>query len=84
MGQLDKGKTYPFEFTSEKPFETYSGINVRLRYFVRVTITRAYNNNYVKEQDFSVENAQLASAVITESEHEFLKYNFGKSFEYLL
>ena len=66
MGQLDKGKTYPFEFTSEKPFETYSGINVRLRYFVRVTITRAYNNNYVKEQDFSVENAQPASTVMTE------------------
>lgn len=66
VGQLDKGKTYPFEFTSEKPFETYSGINVRLRYFVRVTITRAYNNNYVKEQDFSVENAQPASTVMTE------------------
>lgn len=54
-GQLSRGKTYPFEFTTEKPYETYSGINVRLRYFVRVTITRAYNNNFVKEQDFALE-----------------------------
>ena len=54
-GQLVRGKTYPFEFTTEKPYETYSGINVRLRYFVRVTITRAYNNNTVKEQDFALE-----------------------------
>jgi Vacuolar protein sorting-associated protein 26 len=62
-GQLDKGKTYPFEFTTEKPYETYSGINVRLRYFVRVTITRSYGNNVVKEQDFAIENALSAAAV---------------------
>ena len=62
-GHLDKGKTYPFEFTTEKPYETYSGINVRLRYFVRVTITRSYGNNVVKEQDFAIENALTASAV---------------------
>jgi hypothetical protein len=31
-------------------------MNVRLRYFVRVTITRSYNT-VVKEQDFAVQNA---------------------------
>lgn len=30
-------------------------MNVRLRYFVRVTITRSYNT-VVKEQDFAVQN----------------------------
>lgn len=66
VGQLGKGKTFPFEFSSEKPFETYSGINVRLRYFVRVTITRAYNNNFVKELDFAVENAKSSSSMIAQ------------------
>lgn len=48
-------QSYPFEFSTEKPYETYSGMNVRLRYFVRVTITRSYNT-VVKEQDFAVQN----------------------------
>ncbi len=35
--------------------QIFSGMNVRLRYFVRVTITRSYNT-VVKEQDFAVQN----------------------------
>ena len=60
-GKLLQGKLepYPFDFHMEKPFETYSGFNVKLRYFIRVTISRAYNNNYVTEVDFGVENGQL-------------------------
>jgi vacuolar protein sorting-associated protein 26 len=67
-GQLMRGGSYPFEFSTEKPFETYSGYNVRLRYFIRVTITRNYNNNYTKELDFAVENAQSAAAVLAQSQ----------------
>lgn len=48
-------QTYPFEFSTEKPYESYSGLNVRLRYFIRVTISRSYNSN-VKEQEFAVQN----------------------------
>lgn len=54
-------QTYPFEFSTEKPYESYSGINVRLRYFVRVTVSRSYNN-FVKEQDFVVLNYLPVSA----------------------
>ncbi len=55
QGELRGPKTYSFEFgATEKPFETYSGINVRLRYFVRVTISRSYSQNIVKEKDFLV------------------------------
>jgi vacuolar protein sorting-associated protein 26 len=54
-GNVTKLKSYPFEFSTEKPYETYSGINVRLRYFVRVTITRSYNSQ-VTERDFAVQN----------------------------
>jgi vacuolar protein sorting-associated protein 26 len=46
---------YPFEFEGiEKPYETYYGINVRLRYYLRVTIQKQYGSNVVKEFDFCV------------------------------
>jgi len=58
-GDLTGDKVFPFDFASvEKPYESYNGINVRLRYFVRVTISRQYAANLVKEQDFWVQNAQ--------------------------
>lgn len=45
-------ETFPFDFGNvEKPYESYNGLNVRCRYFVRVTITRSYSN-IVKEVDF--------------------------------
>lgn len=32
-GEIYERKTYPFEFsTVEMPYETYNGVNVRLRY----------------------------------------------------
>ena len=40
-------KQFPFDFQKvEKKFESYTGINVQLRYFLRVTITRGalYSN----------------------------------------
>lgn len=48
---------YPFDFSNaEKPYESYNGLNVRLRYFIRVTVTRGYpSGNVVKEQDFVVQ-----------------------------
>ena len=62
-GTLQGSKNYPFEFHAENPFESYSGINVRLRYFLKVTVSRKYNN-YSREVDFAVENPQrIADAV---------------------
>lgn len=55
-GVMTANKTYPFEFSTEKPYECYSGINVRLRYLVRVTVTRSYNGSIVKDSDFLVQN----------------------------
>lgn len=55
-GVLAESTQYPFDFSSaEKSHESYNGLNVRLRYFIRVTITRNYSSNYVKEQDFIVQ-----------------------------
>ena len=49
-GELVKSTSFKFEFpNAEKPFESYSGANVRLRYVVRVTIMRKYKVSPTKE-----------------------------------
>eukprot|EP00614_Pseudopedinella_elastica_P001052 CAMPEP_0172603768 /NCGR_PEP_ID=MMETSP1068-20121228/24023_1 /TAXON_ID=35684 /ORGANISM="Pseudopedinella elastica, Strain CCMP716" /LENGTH=261 /DNA_ID=CAMNT_0013405637 /DNA_START=303 /DNA_END=1085 /DNA_ORIENTATION=- len=58
-GVLVESAQYPFDFTSAaKPYESYNGINVRVRYFIRVTISRNYSSNYVKEDDFIVQKVE--------------------------
>eukprot|EP00163_Fabomonas_tropica_P018441 TRINITY_DN32767_c0_g1_i1.p1 TRINITY_DN32767_c0_g1~~TRINITY_DN32767_c0_g1_i1.p1 ORF type:complete len:296 (-),score=102.40 TRINITY_DN32767_c0_g1_i1:200-1087(-) len=59
-GELTGTKRFPFEFSNlEKQYESYNGINVRLRYFLKVTIIRQYNTNITKEQEFFVMNRQV-------------------------
>lgn len=54
-GELSGVRTYPFEFANvEKQFESYDGINVRLRYVLKVTIARHYNSNVSHEQELRV------------------------------
>ena len=54
-GEVQGSKAYPFEFTGvEKQYESYDGINVRLRYFVRVTIMRQYSSRIVHEETIRV------------------------------
>lgn len=56
-GFLTKDTSYNFEFKNkeqEKQYETYNGINVRLRYFVRVRILRSYQS-VSKEFDFCIQ-----------------------------
>ena len=44
-----------FDFSStEKPYESYLGLNVRLRYFVRVTVTRGYGGTVACDFPFLV------------------------------
>jgi len=56
-GALAESKSYPFEFANvEKQHETYAGNNVRLRYFLRVKITRQYATDIKHIVDFAVQN----------------------------
>ncbi|XP_055820420.1 vacuolar protein sorting-associated protein 26A isoform X2 [Solanum dulcamara] len=56
-GEIYERKTYPFEFsTVEMPYETYNGVNVRLRYILKITISRGYAGSIVEYQDFMVRN----------------------------
>eukprot|EP00850_Spirogloea_muscicola_P010595 SM000063S19985 [mRNA] locus=s63:8966:11027:- [translate_table: standard] len=56
-GEMTNRKIYQFNFsTVEMQYESYNGVNVRLRYILRVTISRNYAANVVKEKDFWVRN----------------------------
>eukprot|EP01111_Echinosteliopsis_oligospora_P002828 TRINITY_DN1443_c0_g1_i1.p1 TRINITY_DN1443_c0_g1~~TRINITY_DN1443_c0_g1_i1.p1 ORF type:complete len:342 (-),score=81.23 TRINITY_DN1443_c0_g1_i1:140-1165(-) len=58
-GELLENKSFDFDFANvEKQYESYNGINVRLRYFLRFTIMRSFASNIVKEQDIWVHNYQ--------------------------
>jgi len=55
---VEGSKTYLFDFGSdvEKMHESYDGINVRCRYFLRISIARQYSSNIVHEETFRVFN----------------------------
>lgn len=59
-GEITGGKaSYDFEFVNvEKPYETFTGANVRLRYFLKVTIVRRLAD-IVKEMDIAVHTLSL-------------------------
>merc|ERR1712000_68475 len=53
-GDLKHPQTFDFNFKNvEKQYESYSGINVRLRYFVRVTVSRRMAD-VIREKDIWV------------------------------
>jgi len=53
-GELTQNTSFDFEFNQvEKPYETYAGVNVRLRYFLKVTMERRLTN-LTKELDLAV------------------------------
>jgi vacuolar protein sorting-associated protein 26 len=60
-GELGVDTDFDFEFLDvEKQYESYNGINVRLRYFLRLTINvKKSISNVVVEQDFWVHNYQI-------------------------
>lgn len=64
-GTLNESRNYPFDFSSvEKPYESYNGLNVRLRYFIRVTVTRHYTSgNMIKEEEFLVQKTDTAPEI---------------------
>ena len=58
-GTLLGEQDHEFNFDSdsvEKMYESYRGLNACLRYFIRVTITRQYSSNVVKEREFWIQN----------------------------
>jgi vacuolar protein sorting-associated protein 26 len=55
-GVLSESGNYDFSFNRvEKQFETYSGVVMKVRYFILVTINRSYNR-VTREEEFIVYN----------------------------
>jgi vacuolar protein sorting-associated protein 26 len=53
-GDLQHPQTFPFNFKNvEKQYESYNGINVKLRYFTRVTVSRRMAD-VIREKDIWV------------------------------
>ena len=60
-GDLTGIKSFDYEFSKvDKQHETFSGNNVRLRFFLRVKISRTYASNVITTRDFAVQNLQVA------------------------
>jgi len=55
LGDLKESKSYPFEFENvERAYESYSGVNISLNYYLRVTIFKSISN-VVKQLEFWVQ-----------------------------
>ena len=53
-GELQHPQTFPFNFKNvEKQYESYNGINVKLRYYVKVTVSRRMAD-VIREKDIWV------------------------------
>ncbi|XP_014665176.1 PREDICTED: vacuolar protein sorting-associated protein 26B-like [Priapulus caudatus] len=86
-GELMQNATYSFEFVQvEKPYESYTGANVKLRYFLRVTLVKRISD-LVKERDIIVHtlstypemnNSIKMEVGIEESLHIEFEYNKSK------
>eukprot|EP00005_Dracoamoeba_jomungandri_P014479 CAMPEP_0174275542 /NCGR_PEP_ID=MMETSP0439-20130205/59882_1 /TAXON_ID=0 /ORGANISM="Stereomyxa ramosa, Strain Chinc5" /LENGTH=329 /DNA_ID=CAMNT_0015367655 /DNA_START=725 /DNA_END=1714 /DNA_ORIENTATION=- len=58
-GELSEKKVFDFNFDEvAKEFESYNGINVRLRYFVKLTVKRGLVSNITLEKDIWVRQFQ--------------------------
>jgi vacuolar protein sorting-associated protein 26 len=58
-GEMRTASSFDFEFKNvEKAFESYNGINVKLRYFIRVSISRRLAD-VVKEKDIWVHSYRM-------------------------
>ena len=59
-GEMRQNQTFNFDFKNvEKLYESYNGINVKLRYFVRVTISRRLASAIVKEKELWVHSFRM-------------------------
>ncbi|GMI16491.1 hypothetical protein TrLO_g12856 [Triparma laevis f. longispina] len=55
-GTIYDSKEYPLSFDFEKPYESYRGLNVRVRYFLRATLSRNYSGNLTSEKEICVQH----------------------------
>jgi len=63
-GTIAGKKQFKFHFTdTNKQHESYDGMNVRLHYYVQVTVSKNYSSNVVETRDFIVQNTSVVPEI---------------------
>ncbi|KAG1051870.1 hypothetical protein G6F46_001233 [Rhizopus delemar] len=89
-GELRQNTTFDFEFKKvEKQYECYNGINVKLRYFIRVTVARRLADT-IRERDIWVNSYRMPIEVNNSIKMEVgiedclhIEFEYNKSKYYL-
>ncbi|KAK9823987.1 hypothetical protein WJX72_006812 [[Myrmecia] bisecta] len=64
-GEIIAPQTFTFEFNNvDLQYDSYRGLQARLRYLLRVTVTRGYGTTTVKDFYFWVRNCEAAPAEV--------------------
>lgn len=75
-GELRHPETFPFEFKNvEKPYESYRGLNVRLRYLVKVTVSRK-SADIIREKELWVQR-RMGTHQLTPADSASVKMDVG-------
>ena len=75
-GELQHPQTFPFNFKNvEKQYESYNGINVKLRYFVRVTVSRRMAD-VIREKDLWVLSYRIPPETVRDTSKDGYKQRF--------
>ncbi|GMI45562.1 hypothetical protein TrCOL_g7783 [Triparma columacea] len=84
-------KEWKFDFDFDKPFESYRGLNVRVRYFIKATLTRNYSGSLTSEKELCIQHQStepeinnsikmevgIEDCLHIEFEYEKQKYSLG-------
>lgn len=63
-GTIVGKKAFKFHFAdTNKQYESYNGLNVRLSYFIRVTISKNYSGNITENRQFIVQNTSVVPEI---------------------
>jgi len=86
-GVISGSNTFDFELqNADKQYESYCGLNVRLRYYIKFSIMRGFTTNITKDQDIWVINYQTEPELNTSIKIEVgiedclhIEFEYGRS-----
>jgi vacuolar protein sorting-associated protein 26 len=75
---LTRPETYPFEFKNvEKQYESYRGKNARLRYFIKVIVSRKSSSEIIREKELWVFRYSVPPLIKNKKDNSTVKMDVG-------
>lgn len=75
---LTRPETYPFEFKNvEKQYESYRGKNARLRYFIKVIVSRKSSSEIIREKELWVFRYSVPPPIKNKKDNSTVKMDVG-------